>query len=126
MKPEEKVKAKVKKLLNQYGCWWYMPVGGSFSRAGVPDFICCQNGKFFAIETKAGGNKATALQSREIGDIRKAGGHAWVVYEEDLEYLEQFLSGALAPPPDKGARERSPSGRIIYFSRRFNLGMYIL
>jgi Holliday junction resolvase len=65
-------------------------------RAGVPDIIACFKGHFLAIEAKAGKNKPTALQEREIANIRKAGGHAMVLNEDNLDLLEfliKHLSG---------------------------------
>ena len=61
-------------------------------RAGVPDIIACFKGHFLAIEAKAGKNKPTALQEREIANIRKAGGHAMVLNEDNLDLLEFLIN----------------------------------
>ena len=53
MTPEGKVKATVRKLLAQYGAYYTMPLGAGFGVAGVPDFLCCVDGVFLAVETKA-------------------------------------------------------------------------
>jgi len=54
-------------------------------RSGVPDIICCVNGRFLAIECKAGDNKPTVLQQRELKAIADAGGSALVVNELNVE-----------------------------------------
>jgi Holliday junction resolvase len=89
--PENKVKAVVVKLLKQYDVYYFFPATHGYGRSGVPDIVCCARGKFLAIECKAGDNKPTALQEREINTIRKAQGIAVVVNETNLALLEQLL-----------------------------------
>lgn len=85
--PEGKVKAAVKKWLQDRGVWYCMPMGTGFGSSGVPDFVCCWRGKFLAIETKAPGKRGstTALQDRQIVGIHQAGGAALVV--DDVSQL---------------------------------------
>jgi hypothetical protein len=45
------------------------------------------------IECKAGKGKTTALQDRELSKIRDAGGVTFVVNEETIEELKQYLGG---------------------------------
>lgn len=88
--PESKVKLAVVKLLKQYGVYFFFPATHGYGRSGVPDIVCCINGKFLAIECKAGKGEPTALQQREINQIQQAGGMAMVV-KEDLTLLEFLL-----------------------------------
>jgi pantoate kinase len=90
--PEAKVKAKIKDLLKAHNAYYVMPIGTGYGNSGVPDFICCVNGQFLAIEAKAGNNKPTALQEKNIRDIRNAGGYAMVVNEDNLEELETLIA----------------------------------
>lgn len=48
------------------------------NRSGVPDIVCCLNGRFIAIECKRKGKKAEKLQEYKIEKIRQAGGIAFV------------------------------------------------
>mgnify|MGYP003346501554 FL=1 len=93
MTPEGKVKKKVKALLDERGVYYFMPATAGYGRSGVPDIICCYFGYFLAIECKAGGNKPTALQLREMQRIAKANGTAMVVddSEESLDALSDLL-----------------------------------
>ena len=91
MTPEAKVKKKVKLILDELGAYHFFPLMGGFGRAGVPDIIGCYNGCFFAIECKAGNNKTTALQNRELEKIRKAGGVAIIINEENLDYVKAAI-----------------------------------
>lgn len=79
--PEGKVKAQIKKWLADRGAYYAMPIGSTFGNAGVPDFLCCINGRFLAIEAKAPGKRhtVTALQKKNLEQIKAAGGEALVV-----------------------------------------------
>lgn len=92
MTPEGKVKKRAKEHLDTAGAYYFMPATGGFGRSGVPDIVGCLNGVFFAIECKAGRGIPTALQEREMKNIKKAGGQAWVVNEENVDMIPQWLS----------------------------------
>lgn len=91
--PEGKVKNQVKKILDKYQAYYFMPATGGFGRSGVPDIVGCFNGVFFSIECKAGKGIPTALQEREIRKIRNAGGYAWVINEANVEELSLLIAG---------------------------------
>lgn len=82
MTPEGKVKGKIKAMLKRHGVYYAMPIGTGFGNSGVPDFLCCVNGEFLAIEAKAGKGKPTALQEKNMRDIEAAGGRALVVSDD--------------------------------------------
>jgi Holliday junction resolvase len=91
MTPEAKVKKKVKEFLRGVGAYYAMPQGTGMSSSGVPDFLVCKGGLFYGIECKANGNKPTALQNKNLEDIRKAGGIALVVDESNVDKLEELI-----------------------------------
>jgi len=82
----------VKKVLNEIGAYYTMPVTSGYGNSGVPDFLICLRGKFYGIECKANGGKPTALQLKHHDDIRKAGGVALVIDETNVENLRKELS----------------------------------
>jgi pantoate kinase len=82
--PEGKVKAKIKAILKEHNVYYAMPMGTGFGNSGVPDFLCCVNGEFLAIEAKAGKGKPTALQEKNMRDIAAAGGRALVVSDDSI------------------------------------------
>jgi pantoate kinase len=90
--PEAKVKAKIKAILKAHSIYYAMPIGTGYGNSGVPDFLCCVNGKFVAIEAKAGKGTTTALQLKNLSDINKAGGYTLVIRENNLEYLTNVIS----------------------------------
>jgi Holliday junction resolvase len=95
MTPEKKVKNAVVKILKEYGAdlYYFYPVMGGFGAAGIPDIVGCYRGKFFAIECKAGKGKTTALQEKNIAQIREADGRVMVVNEDNIQDVRIMLGG---------------------------------
>jgi pantoate kinase len=89
--PEAKVKEKIKKILKEHGVYYAMPMGTGYGNSGVPDFLCCVGGQFMAIEAKAGKGIPTALQEKNLRDVKEAGGIALVINETNIEELKTWL-----------------------------------
>lgn len=63
---------------------WVMKVHGSpMQVAGIPDLIGVQGGRFFGLEVKLPGGKATLLQDAVMRKIEAAGGVVGVVRSVD-------------------------------------------
>lgn len=90
--PEAKVKAKIKAILKEHNVYYAMPIGTGYGNSGVPDFLCCVNGKFVAIEAKAGKGEPTALQWKNLGAVNNAGGYALVIRESNMDYLTKVIA----------------------------------
>ncbi len=90
--PEAKVKAKIKAILKAHNIYYAMPIGTGYGNSGVPDFLCCVNGKFLAIEAKAGKGKTTALQEKNLRQIQDSNGWSMVVDEESIEEVQIILN----------------------------------
>jgi len=91
MTPEAKVKKKVVAVLKQHDAYFFYPVTGGYGRSGVPDIIACYNGRFIGIECKAGTNKPTPLQEKNLKDIQAAGGVSLVVNEDNISTVGEIL-----------------------------------
>jgi Holliday junction resolvase len=90
--PEAKVKKKVVAVLKQHKAYYFYPVTGGYGRSGVPDVIACHDGRFIGIECKAGSNKPTPLQEKNLSDIQAAGGVSLVVNEENINTVEELFN----------------------------------
>jgi pantoate kinase len=90
--PEVKVKKKIRKLLDDAGAYYAMPIGTGYGNSGVPDFLICHKGRFIAVEAKAGSNKPTALQEMHLQKISDRGGIALVINETNLDLLQKELT----------------------------------
>lgn len=89
--PEKRVKDACVEVLKAFGAYYFFPVMGGYGRSGIPDIIACYKGYFIAIECKAGFNKTTLLQDKELAAIATAGGITLVIREDTIELLQQEL-----------------------------------
>ena len=97
MTPEAKVKKKVREVLQALGAYYVMPMTGGYGNSGAPDFVVCFESQFIGIECKAGKGKTTALQEKNLAQIRSAGGLAIVINEENINELKDELIKTFPP-----------------------------
>ncbi len=92
MTPEGDLKDKVKAYLATLSqIFFWMPVPTGFGVKGIPDFVGCWRGKFFAIETKGPRGKETPWQKLIREKILKAGGISIVAY--DMDQVREIFEG---------------------------------
>lgn len=108
MKNEKDVKKKVKAILDKHGYFWWSPPANAYGKAGISDIHAIKVGVFLAIETKFGGNKATALQVGFLNSIRAEDGYGFVVDEKNVEFLDQFLESFAIAAEAQGNRQPIP------------------
>ena len=100
--PENKVKAKLRKLLKNYpDVYTYWPVPSGFGKTTL-DVLGCYRGRFFEIETKAPGKKPTLRQQVELESIGRSMGKTFVITGTDspvFEELRQWLDELEATVP---------------------------
>lgn len=60
-------------------CFAWKTHGDMYGTAGLPDIVCCLDGRFFAFEVKTPSGQLTKLQEHTLERIRAAGGRAFVV-----------------------------------------------
>lgn len=88
-RPLERVEqGKILRWLEERGVYVFKTI--NTNKAGIPDILCCFNGKFIALEVKRVGleHKLTEMQKLNIKKIRGAGGIAEVVSTlEDVKCL---------------------------------------
>lgn len=82
--PEGKVKKKVKETLATMGAYYVMPVTGGFGNSGIPDILCCYEGRFIGIECKANGGTVTQLQMKNLNEIVTQGGISLIIDETGI------------------------------------------
>jgi Holliday junction resolvase len=90
--PEKKVKREVVALLKGMEAYYFFPATGGYGASGVPDIVGCHKGLFFGIECKAGTNKPTPLQSKNLAAITAAGGIALVINETNIAEVTSALN----------------------------------
>lgn len=92
MAEEKKFENKVKKLLKDKGYYLIKYWGGSsFTKAGVPDLLCCIEGYFIGIEVKASHGRPSDLQIYNLRKIREAGGTGFLLFPKDWTDFKKFI-----------------------------------
>lgn len=86
--PESKVKKRVVEILKSHGAYFFYPVTGGYGRSGVPDIVCCWQGRFIGIECKTQGNVPTVLQSKNLTEILDQGGISILTDETGIGMLK--------------------------------------
>tara|TARA_R110000772_G_scaffold32788_4_gene80066 strand:- start:2104 stop:2436 length:333 start_codon:yes stop_codon:yes gene_type:complete len=89
---EKWVKGEVVKLLKEAGAYYFYPVASGYMSRGVPDIVVCYKGKFIGIECKAGYNKPTVIQKRNLESIEAMGGIALVINETNLDLVAKTIN----------------------------------
>lgn len=88
---EKHVKQRVKEILNAADWFWWMPAANGMGTTGISDFCAIKNGVFMAVETKFGKNPPTALQRAFLESIEAQKGFAFLVTEDNVEWLSAFV-----------------------------------
>lgn len=89
---EKAFENRIKQFLKDEGCYFIKYWGGGeFTKAGVPDILCCCNGYFLGIEVKAPKGKPSALQIHNLKKIDESGGYGILLYPKDFEMFRMFI-----------------------------------
>ena len=93
MKESDIVKAILRYLKSVPNCFAWKEHGGMYGTAGIPDIICCYDGRFYGFEVKTEDGKPTKLQKATIRKILKCGGTALVV--RSVDEVRAVIEGSL-------------------------------
>ena len=93
--PESRIVAKIREYLRTRPRTWHVKIwgGGGFQISGLPDILCCADGRFVAFEVKVPGKTATPLQGATLRAIQGAGGIAETV--TSLDQVKFLLNGSV-------------------------------
>lgn len=92
MATEKNFENKVKDFLKKEKCWFVKYWGGGeFTKAGIPDILCCCNGYFLGIEIKAPKGKPSELQKWNIKRINESCGIGVVLYPDQFNDFKDMI-----------------------------------
>lgn len=92
MTPEGKIKTMVDLVLKTSAdIWYFKPVQTGYGARAL-DYIGTHRGVFFAVETKAPGEKLTRFQKITAVNIVLAGGKVFIISHQDtVDVLRRWL-----------------------------------
>lgn len=88
---EKTFENKIKKFLEEQGCWHVKYFANRMTKVGIPDILACVNSRFVAIEVKAQNGKPSELQLYHIKKIREAGGIAFILYPSGWDQFKTLV-----------------------------------
>jgi hypothetical protein len=94
---EKTYENKIKKFLTEQGAWFVKYWSGAssdghkYTKDGVPDILCCLDGKFLGIEVKAKTGKPSKLQLYHLREIDQSGGYAVLLYPDDWDLFKNLV-----------------------------------
>ena len=88
---EKQFENKIKKYLEDQGCWYVKYFANSFTKSGIPDLLICCNGYFLSVEVKASNGKPSELQVHHRDMIRKSGGISIILYPDQFEEFKDLI-----------------------------------
>ena len=91
---EKNFENRLKKFLEDEGCWFVKFFANAYTKSGIPDILCCCNGYFVAIEVKAQNGKPSELQKMNIRKINECGGYGVILYPDqfnDFKLMVQLV-----------------------------------
>ena len=92
---EKNFENKIKKELKRRGAWFVKFFANAYTPAGIPDILCCIEGKFIAIEVKGGSSYGlTELQRYNLEKLAENGGLALCVYPTGWHDMLALLDNA--------------------------------
>ena len=89
---EKNFENKIKKYLDEKGCWHVKYFANRNTRSGVPDILSCCGGTFVGIEVKAPHGKPGGQQLYNGRKSDQAGGIGIVVSPQDLAALKELIT----------------------------------
>lgn len=98
MKGEKRFETKIKKFLDEKGCYYVKFFANSFTKAGVADLLICCNGYFVAAEIKDTKGKPSSLQIYNRNLVRKSGGISIILYPNQFEDFKLLINDLIHRP----------------------------
>lgn len=91
MAGEKNFENRIKKFLEDEGCYFIKHFANAYTKSGIPDLLVCCNGNFVAVEVKASNGKPSELQLYNIHKINEAGGFGVIVCPEQFDDLKEVI-----------------------------------
>jgi hypothetical protein len=91
MAAEKNFENRLKKFLEDEGCWFVKFFANAYTKTGVPDILCCCNGYFLGVEVKAPNGRPSELQKMNINNINTENGYGLILYPDQFEDFKELV-----------------------------------
>ncbi len=91
MAKEKNFENRIKKYLEKNNCWFVKFFANAYTSSGIPDILCCINGRFVGIEVKQEKGSPSLLQKVHLSNIINCGGIGILAYPSGYEDLKTLI-----------------------------------
>ena len=91
MAAEKNFENRLKKFLEDEGCWFVKFFANAYTKRGIPDVLVCCNGYFVAVEVKAPNGKPSELQKYNIRKINECGGYGVILCPDQFDDFKHMI-----------------------------------
>lgn len=91
MAAEKNFENRIKKYLEKKNGWYVKFFANAYTKSGIPDILCCLNGRFIGIEVKQETGKPSELQEFHLQEINKINGVGILAYPSGFDDLKLIL-----------------------------------
>ena len=91
MAAEKNFENRIKKYLESKGAWFVKFFANAYTSSGIPDILCCINGRFVGIEVKQETGKPSLLQKVHLKRIGDSGGIGILAYPSGYDDLKKLI-----------------------------------
>ena len=88
---EKNFENRIKKYLESKGAWFVKFFANAYTSSGIPDILCCINGRFVGIEVKQETGKPSLLQKVHLKRIGDSGGIGILAYPSGYDDLKKLI-----------------------------------
>ena len=92
MAEEKAFENKIKKYLEDNGCWYVKYFANRMTKSGIPDILASVNGYFVGIEVKATNGHPSELQKYHQRKIRESYAISIIVRPKQYEMLQILIN----------------------------------
>lgn len=101
MAAEKNFENRIKKFLEDEGCWFVKFFANAYTKSGIPDILCCCNGYFVGIEVKASNGKPSELQKMNVRKINECSGIAVILYPNQFDDFKRLVHNLMIDEDEK-------------------------
>ena len=91
MAAEKNFENRIKKYIEKKNGWYVKFFANAYTKSGIPDILCCLNGRFLGIEVKQEIGKPSELQEFHLQEINKRNGVGILAYPSGFDELKSIM-----------------------------------
>ena len=91
MAAEKNFEKRLKNYIEKNNGWYVKFFANAYTKSGIPDLLCCINGRFLGIEVKQESGKPSQLQEFHLQEINKINGVGILVYPSGFDEIKKII-----------------------------------